>query len=142
MHHPYRHFNNLGIFWWKWRGKFHILCAPDSNHVDRDQTHPKAVKLLSNGNTQANAKVRVYWQIQLRFLNLWSMALSIFRLIYNCRIVPCQYGPRREKTCLRGFANNTGADQPAHPCILISASVIRLSKRIISRLASSEISIV
>ena len=24
-------------------------------------------------------------------------------------------GPRREKTCLRGFANNTGADQPAHP---------------------------
>ena len=21
-------------------------------------------------------------------------------------------GPRREKTCLRGFANNTGADQP------------------------------
>ena len=23
------------------------------------------------------------------------------------------YGPRREKTCLRGFANNKGADQPA-----------------------------
>ena len=25
------------------------------------------------------------------------------------------YGPQREKTCLRGFANNKGADQPAHP---------------------------
>ena len=25
------------------------------------------------------------------------------------------FGPRREKTCLRGFANNKGADQPAHP---------------------------
>ena len=28
------------------------------------------------------------------------------------------FGPRREKTCLRGFANNTGADQPAHLCRL------------------------
>ena len=38
------------------------------------------------------------------------------------------YGPRREKTCLRGFANNTGADQPAHPRSLISAFVIRVLK--------------
>ena len=35
------------------------------------------------------------------------------------------YGPRREKTCLRGFANNTGTDQPVHPRSLISAFVIR-----------------
>ena len=34
-------------------------------------------------------------------------------------------GPQREKTCLRGFASNTGADQPAHPRSLISAFVIR-----------------
>ena len=50
-------------------------------------------------------------------------------------------GPRREKTCLRGFANNKCADQPAHPRRLISAFVIRLSRCIISRLATSEISI-
>ena len=25
------------------------------------------------------------------------------------------FGPHREKTCHPGFANNTGADQPAHP---------------------------
>ena len=49
-------------------------------------------------------------------------------------------GPRREKTCLRGFANNKGADQPAHPCSLISAFVIYLLESIISRLATSEIS--
>ena len=49
------------------------------------------------------------------------------------------YGSRREETCLRGFANNTGADQPAHPRRLISAFVIRLSRSIISRLATSEI---
>ena len=48
-------------------------------------------------------------------------------------------GPRREQTCLRGFANNKGADQPAHPRILISAFVIRLLESFISRLASREI---
>ena len=31
------------------------------------------------------------------------------------------YWPRREKTCLRGFANNKDADQPAHPRSLVSA---------------------
>ena len=36
------------------------------------------------------------------------------------------HGPRREKTCFRGFANNTGADQPAHQRRLISTFVIRL----------------
>ena len=50
-------------------------------------------------------------------------------------------GPRREKSCLRGFANNKGADQPAHPRRLISAFVICLLKSIISRLATSEISL-
>ena len=50
--------------------------------------------------------------------------------------------PRREKTCLGGgFANNTGVDQPAHLRSLISTFVIRLSESIISRLATSEISI-
>ena len=48
-------------------------------------------------------------------------------------------GPRREKTCLRGLANNTGADQPAHPRSLISAFVIRLLESIISTLATNEI---
>ena len=51
------------------------------------------------------------------------------------------YGPQREKTCHRRFANNTRADQPAHPHSLISTFVIRLFESIISRLASSEISI-
>ena len=49
--------------------------------------------------------------------------------------------PQREKTCLRGFANNKGADQPARPRSLISAFVIRLLKSIIPRLATSEISL-
>ena len=49
-------------------------------------------------------------------------------------------GPRREKTCLRGFANNKGADQPAHPRSLISAFVVRFLKNVICKLATGEIS--
>ena len=44
------------------------------------------------------------------------------------------------KTCLRRFANNTGADQPAHLCSLISAFVIRVLENTISKLATREIS--
>ena len=50
-------------------------------------------------------------------------------------------GPRREKTCLREFANNTGADQPAHPRSLISAFVNRVLESTISKRATSEISV-
>ena len=38
----------------------------------------------------------------------------------------CFLGPRRQITCLRGFANSKGADQPAHLRGLISAFVISL----------------
>ena len=51
------------------------------------------------------------------------------------------YGPRREKTCLRGFANNTGADQPARPRSLISAFVFRFVESIKCKFATGEISI-
>ena len=55
--------------------------------------------------------------------------------------VSVSFGPRREKTCLRGFANNTGADQPAHPRSLISTFVIRFLESTIFNLATDEISI-
>ena len=43
--------------------------------------------------------------------------------------------PQREKTCLRRFANNTGADYPGHPRSLISTFVIRLLESSIFKLA-------
>ena len=49
------------------------------------------------------------------------------------------FGPRREKTCLREFPNNTGADQLAPPRSLISAFVIRFLESIICKLATGEI---
>ena len=51
------------------------------------------------------------------------------------------YGPRHAKTCLQGFANNTGTDQPAHPRRLISAFIICFLLIIVSRLATRKISI-
>ena len=50
------------------------------------------------------------------------------------------FGLRREKTCLRQFANNTGADQPTHPHRLISAFVIHYLESIICKLATDKIS--
>ena len=56
-------------------------------------------------------------------------------------------GPRREKTCLRGFADTKGADQPTHlhqpvhPCRLISVFDIRLLVSIISKVVSRKTSI-
>ena len=54
-------------------------------------------------------------------------------------IIKNKMGPRREKPCLRWFANNIGADQPAHTRSLISAFAIRLFESIISELATGEI---
>ena len=51
------------------------------------------------------------------------------------------FGPRREKTCLWEFANNKGADQPAHPRRLISAFVYCFFESVISYLVASEFSI-
>ena len=52
-----------------------------------------------------------------------------------------EYGPQHKKNCLRGFANNKGADQPAHPRSLISAFVIRLFESNICKIATSKLSI-
>ena len=64
--------------------------------------------------------------------------------VYELNVVVCEpskYGHRREKTCLLNIVNNKGADQPGHPRSLIRAFVIRLLESIISRLATSKISI-
>ena len=45
------------------------------------------------------------------------------------------------KNCLRRFANNNGADQPAHSSSLISAFEIRFIESSISKPTTSEISV-
>ena len=50
------------------------------------------------------------------------------------------FEPHHEKTCLTPYANNKGADQPAHPCSLISTSAVRCPDSIIPILAKAKIS--
>ena len=59
---------------------------------------------------------------------------------YRESMLISKYGPRREKTCLRAFANITGADQPAHPRSLISAFVVLFLESIICKFATGKIS--
>ena len=60
----------------------------------------------------------------------------------GCEILTCQmqYEPRHKKTCFLPYANNNGADQPAHPRSLISAFVVRCLDSIIPLVSISAIS--
>ena len=49
-------------------------------------------------------------------------------------------GPGHAKTCLMPYANNKGADQPAHPSSLISTFVVRCLDSRICILAISKVS--
>ena len=51
-----------------------------------------------------------------------------------------KYEPGHEKMCLMSYANNKGADQPAHPRSLISTFVVRCLDSIISLDSTSEFS--
>ena len=51
-----------------------------------------------------------------------------------------KYEPGHEKMCLMPYANNKGADQPAHPRSLISAFVVRCQDRMIPVVYISDIS--
>ena len=69
------------------------------------------------------------------------MGIYANQKVDHCLKMVIRNGPRREKTCLRRFADNPGTDQPAHPRSLISAFVIRFLQSIICKLATGEISI-
>ena len=64
-----------------------------------------------------------------KFLNKfeWLCTNEIESLTKHCasRILRRTYGPGHAKTCLMPYANNKGADQPAHPRSLISTFVVR-----------------
>ena len=57
-----------------------------------------------------------------------------------CCIMHVLYGPGHVKTCFMPYANNKGAEQPAHPRSLVSAFVVHSLDSIISLVSRSEIS--
>ena len=65
------------------------------------------------------------------------MSLPVGR--FASRLLVATFELRHEKTCFMPYANNKGANQPAHPRSLISAFVVRCLDSIITILAKSTI---
>ena len=88
---------------------------------------------------QCNVSYNKY--IQNDTIHIYSRKEKSYMCHHPIHAHPGIHGPRREKTCLRVFANNTGAVQPAHLRSLISAFVIRFLESTICKLTTGEISI-
>ena len=55
-------------------------------------------------------------------------------------IIKKKHEPGHEKTCLMSYANNKGADQPAHQCSLISTFIVRCLDSVMSLVSVTKIS--
>ena len=70
--------------------------------------------------------------------------LTFYKIYWNKIFIKCDrsneqlYGPGHAKMCLMSYANNKGADQPAHPRSLISTFVVRCLDRIMALVSISE----
>ena len=79
--------------------------------------------------------------IQMSFILFLICRLENYCTLSNCFVTELKIlEPGHEKMCLMSYANNKGADQPAHPRSLISAFIIRCLDSIISLDSISEIS--
>ena len=70
--------------------------------------HPSSLRVYSR-------KTKVFWP--LGFVNVCVHYFIFYMYVLN--------GPGHAKMCLMPYANNKGADQPAHPRSLISTFVVR-----------------
>ena len=80
-------------------------------------------------------------QVRGNQVNSWlSISLSVLEYELYVFALVLIYEPGHEKMCLMSYANNKGADQPAHSRSLISAFVVRCLDSIISPDSIAEIS--
>ena len=70
-----------------------------------------------------------------------SAAITFFRsfCIHKKAFEELSIGPGHAKMCLMSYANNEGADQPAHPRSLISTFVVRCLGSMICILAIAKV---
>ena len=72
---------------------------------------------LSSQTQFAKIKNKLLRKINVKNIKIMFSSDRIISLgpqVVSIAFVLTSFGPRHEKTCLRGFANNKGADQPAH----------------------------
>ena len=70
----------------------------------------------------------------------WNKLTWNFDEEFRKLMINISYEPGHVKMCLMSYANNKGADQPAHPRSLISAFVIRCLDSLIFLDSIAEIS--
>ena len=122
---------------------FQFSCLPDMRPIctgymcNSDLTYEPRHKISNNVVCATSKAKKEVARTRL------SLHLSKSHIAGNhiSRLICLIFGPQREKTCLRGVVNNTGADKPAHPRSLISAFVICFLESTICKLATGEISI-
>ena len=93
-----------------------IVCSFMENSIGLKRVKSQHLKKILN--------VIAEWKISLEVNGSDLFTFMNFK-VFGCNTI---YGPQREKTCLGEFANNTGADQPAHARSLISAFVVCFSE--------------
>ena len=112
-------------------------------HWDTEDQYETSVGLRCCKLSQQNYIVWTYGSN----IDTWDCnALKMFRFILSCLftwsvvegVTTCE--PGHEKMCLLSYANNKGADQPAHPRSLISAFVVRCLDSILSLESIADIS--
>ena len=76
------------------------------------------------------------------FLNVRTLMkeLKKKKIVFSTKKRQQKDEPGHEKMCLMSYANNKGADQPAHPRSLISAFVVRCLDSMITLDSITEIS--
>ena len=90
----------------------------------------KCQYLKSSVRLNNNTLLKYFFSLFCLFLQILKIHFNMSFSIFMGKITAVEthsgmlYGPRRKKTCLRGGANNTGADQLVHPHSLISTFVI------------------
>ena len=90
------------------------------------------VKIISLVLSRVNHEMGQKWLIPRK--TTWHQPMKKLFIDYNEKkpFIYRWYEPNQEKMCLMSYANNKGADQPAHPCSLISAFVVRCLDSVIS----------
>ena len=101
-------------------------------------THTVFVKLMRQTFATAAVEIVSFMALNILIVEYFCIDYNKIQIYVGC--CTCNNLATSRETHLQGFANNTGADQPAHPRSLISAFVFRFLESIICKLATGTIS--
>ena len=121
----------LGALIWTYQFRFGLFIPP--KFLNNFQFYLDSL-IYSRINSRINSKLYQY------VLKLYVLGSRVYILAYDFDLHSVLVELGHEKTCLMSYANNKGADQPAHPRSPISAFVIRCLDSIISLDFIAEIS--